>query len=141
MPHATPLEKSAHRRAAIKGLRQLADALVENPGLPVPRVIDITYYPRRKTDAANRREIDRVAEILGVRPRTDRDGEHYRAVRRFSCVTYRAVTVTAKAKARWKAMVRHRDNPHPNTNTDKHPANTDRKEPPSEPPTIPALPW
>lgn len=100
MPKA--VDPSAHRRGIITGLRQLANALDDNPGLPVPKVVDINYYPRKRSDAANLAEIMRIAKVLGVKPRIDRDAEHIRAVQRFSGVVYRAVAITQQAKRRWK---------------------------------------
>lgn len=127
-------DRLAHRRAVIAGLRQLADALVENDDLPIPKVVDITYYPRRKGDTANREEVKRIARILGVRPRLDKDGEHFRAVRRFSRVTYRAVAITKQAKQRWAAMVDYRDSAQPQIGNDQPEPETATDQPPNTPP-------
>jgi lipopolysaccharide biosynthesis protein len=104
MPSGKTVDPYEHRRGVITGLRELADALDAFPDLPVPKVVDINYYPRKKNDAANLAEIKRIAKVLGVKPRIDRNAEHIRAVQRFSGVIYRAVTVTQQAKARWEEM-------------------------------------
>jgi lipopolysaccharide biosynthesis protein len=104
MRNRKPVNSREHRRDIITGLRQLADALDANHDLPVPHVVDINYYPRNRSDAANLAEILRIARLLGVKARIDRDAEHFRAVQRFSGVVYRAVAITQQAKTRWKEM-------------------------------------
>lgn len=94
-----------HRRAVIHGLRQLADELSQNRDIPVPLVIEVSYHPRGETDAEKHAEVDRIAKVLGVIPEFAAGAEHYRAVRRFGAVEYRAVTVSTKDLAQWEALM------------------------------------
>lgn len=99
-----------HRRAVIHGLRELADELDHNRDIPVPLLVEISYHPRGGTDEEKRAEVDRIAKVLGVTAEFFAGREHYRAVRRFSAVEYRAVTISAKDLAQWNALMSYRPN-------------------------------
>jgi hypothetical protein len=95
------------RAQTIVGLRQLADYLEDHPDLPVKEYgFDLTVYPDtdNDTDAAGRAEVDRIAGILDVTP-TDNTpkGGHYIASKTFGRISYRAVHIPSRARARYNA--------------------------------------
>jgi hypothetical protein len=99
------------RAQIIVGLRKLADYLEDHPDLPVPEFGgDVTFYPRGD-DEQRRAEVDRIADILGVKPTDDtrRDG-HYRAIKSFGRMTYRAVHIPSRSWARYQARDSYRAN-------------------------------
>jgi hypothetical protein len=94
----------------IAGLHALADFLQAHPDLPVNCWAQISYsvtaggaLGEDDSDTAKRAEVDRVAEILGVSPHTEADGEHYIAVKRFGPVTYQAAAITEAFMAAYDA--------------------------------------
>jgi hypothetical protein len=99
------------RAQMIVGLRKLAGYLEDHPELPVPDYGgDVTVYPNG-TEAEQRAEIDRIADILGVNPtdNTGRDG-HYTASKSFARITYRAVYIPSRAWAKHRALNSYRPN-------------------------------
>jgi len=89
MSYASPDE----RAALIDGFRALADYLEANPGLPVGRDADVYTFPPDGNCAAERAEIDGIAEMLGCQPHETAGRRHYRASRSFGPVEYRAVAI------------------------------------------------
>lgn len=107
-----------HRRSVIQGLRELADELSLNPGIPVPLVVEIGYHPRGASDEEKRAEVDRIAKLLGVTPEFSPSGDSYVATRRYGAVHYRAITIGAAEMARWNALMSYGPNITTNTETD-----------------------
>ena len=87
------------REELIAGLRDLADFLYDNPQVPAPRRTDILVFPPTGSDAEMFAEIDAIAERIGTTA-TDVDSPagHYRAVRNFGPVQYRAVAIPHSAR-------------------------------------------
>jgi hypothetical protein len=99
------------RAQIIVGLRTLADYLEGHPELPVPEYgADVIVYTDG-TDAQQRAEVDRIADILGVKPvdNTGRDG-HYTASKSFGRMTYKAVSIPSRAWAKHRALDSYRAN-------------------------------
>jgi hypothetical protein len=99
------------RAQPIVGLRTLADYLADHPQLPVPEYgSEVTVYPNG-SEAEQRAEIDRIADLLGVKPtdNTGRDG-HYTASKSFGRITYRAVHIPSRVWARHHARNSYRTN-------------------------------
>lgn len=100
-----------HRIGVIQGLRALADHLAEHAELPVPLIVEITYYPVSDNDAEEIAEIDRIAKTLGQTAEHS-NADHYRVSRRFESVEYRAVAVLDRAMRRHLATTSYRDSIH-----------------------------
>ena len=81
---------NSERMQLIKGLHELAEFIKDNEDVPVPRDIDVLVFPHEINDETRRREIDRIAALIGVVPE---DTGHYVASRRFGLVEYRAVAI------------------------------------------------
>jgi hypothetical protein len=82
------------RTRLIAGLRNLADFLDENPQIPAPRRTDMLVFPPNGTDAEMFAEIEAIAERIGViASDVDSPNGHYRAVRNFGPVQYRAIAI------------------------------------------------
>ncbi|MEO3876666.1 hypothetical protein ABGB18_48615 [Nonomuraea sp. B12E4] len=98
----------ARRGRLIADLRGFADFLERNPELPIPkfRPVRMSVHPRYDTDVATEveaiAEVERIAALLGVVPRTD-EGQHVACVN-FGMVTYEAVLVTQAAMDRRDAL-------------------------------------
>jgi hypothetical protein len=85
---------SEERERLIAGLRELADFLDQNAGLPAPRYADLLVFPSMGGDAEMFAEIDVIAEQIGVTAaRNDTTDGHYTAYRDFGPVQYRAVAI------------------------------------------------
>lgn len=80
------------RAALIGGLRDLADYLESNPGVPAPIYSDVFTFPPDGDWAVMRAEIDSIAARLGVAGR-ETGGGHYVATRSFGPIEYRAVAI------------------------------------------------
>ncbi|GGK62765.1 hypothetical protein Ppa06_20940 [Planomonospora parontospora subsp. parontospora] len=95
------------RRAAfITGLRDLADFIETNPGVPVPRQSTaITYFPEQATDAEMCAEVDRIAGLCGSRidPAPLPYG-HYMITLPFGPLRYEIAAILADARARYGAL-------------------------------------
>jgi hypothetical protein len=89
MTYAEPSE----RAALIDGFRALADYLEANQDVPVASCADMYTFPPNGNCAAERAEIDAIAEMLGSQPRETARGRHYGVSRSFGPVEYRAVTI------------------------------------------------
>jgi hypothetical protein len=89
MTYADPDE----RTALINGYRALADYLEANPDVPVANCADVYTFPPNGNCAAERTEIDRIAEMLGCQPRETANRRHYGVSRSFGPVEYRAVAI------------------------------------------------
>ncbi|MEU7894171.1 hypothetical protein AB0B45_15070 [Nonomuraea sp. NPDC049152] len=86
----------------INGLIDLAAFLEANPDLPTPDPIEVYTFPTPGTDEEMRAFVDQAATALGVTPVED-SFHHYRAVRSFGPVEYRAVAILSAARARRSA--------------------------------------
>jgi hypothetical protein len=82
----------------IAGLRELADYLDGNPQIPTPRQTDLLVFPMDGTDAEMFAEVDSIAVLIGVTA-SDADSPHghYRAIRDFGPVQYRAIAIPNSA--------------------------------------------
>ncbi|MEV8638766.1 hypothetical protein AB0395_44640 [Streptosporangium sp. NPDC051023] len=93
------------RTAFVTGLRDLADFIEANPGLPIPRSSAIiNYFPERTTDTEMCADIDQVAGALGteIDPVHLPHG-HYMTSRNFGPISYEAVAILTDARARYDA--------------------------------------
>ncbi|WP_062440054.1 hypothetical protein [Herbidospora daliensis] len=98
--------------ALIAGLRDLADFLDANPGVPVPSTeIAITVYPPRADDEEMRAVVDTMAAGLGteIKP-SDLSHGHYSTCRSFGPVLYGAVAIMRQARERYAAQSSYEDN-------------------------------
>jgi len=83
----------------IAGLRDLADFLDQNPGVPVPWGTDVLVFPAEASGAQMFAEIDTIAEMIGsTASDADSPRGHYSAVRHFGPVQYRAVAIPHSAR-------------------------------------------
>lgn len=87
-------ERGMNRAEVVDGLRALAAFIEANPGLPVPRNVEMLYSVIAETDQLEREEVDRIAALLGVTAIPECDGAHYVATGSFGAVHYRAVAIT-----------------------------------------------
>lgn len=82
------------RHQLIAGLRELADFLDQNPRVPAPSRADVFVFPADASDAEMVAEVDGIARLIGVTASADGSPSgHYRAVRDFGPVQYRAVAI------------------------------------------------
>lgn len=81
----------------IAGLRDLAEFLSQNPQVPAPRYADVLVFPPTGIDAEMFAEIDAVAEQIEATASADDSSGHYRAIRYFGPVQYRAVAIPNSA--------------------------------------------
>jgi hypothetical protein len=82
------------------GLREIADFLDQNPQVPAPPWADLLVFPPRGTDAEMFRQVDLVAEQIGVTASTDGGpAGHYVASRSFGLVQYRVIAIPEAARA------------------------------------------
>jgi len=88
MTYANPTQ----RAALIAGLRELADYLDSNPGLPTPVYSQVYAFPPDAEWEEMRAEIIAVAERLGVTAYRTHGG-HVFAARPFGPVEYRVVAI------------------------------------------------
>jgi hypothetical protein len=77
----------------IAGLRDLAEFLDQSPQVPAPIYADMLVFPPTGSDTEMFAEIDAIAEQIGVTPSAGEPSGHYRAVRCFGPVQYRAVAI------------------------------------------------
>ena len=85
----------------IAGLRDLADYLEQNPGVPAPPRADVLVFPAEASDAEMFAEIDTIAEMIGpIASDADSPHGHYSAVRNFGPVQYRALPISHSARKR-----------------------------------------
>jgi hypothetical protein len=97
MSHYT---NSEERRRLIAGLRELADFLDHNPQVPAPWRADLlVVIPPDGTDAQMFAEIDAIAARIGaIASDADSPRGHYRVIRDFGPVQYRAVAIPHSAR-------------------------------------------
>jgi hypothetical protein len=88
---------SEERRQLIAGLRDLADFLDQDPGVPAPISPVVYVFPPDGSDAERFAEIDVIAERIGTTA-SDADSPrgYYSAVRDFGPAQYRAVAIPAR---------------------------------------------
>lgn len=93
-----------HHRALINGLLDLAAFLEEHPDLPVSPSLTLHHFSRQDSDADQRAEIDQIAARVGS-PIDYEDSPygHYATSVFFGPVEYRAVAISAAARARHAA--------------------------------------
>jgi len=82
----------------IAGLRDLAEFLDQNPQVPAPRNTDLLVFPPRGNDAEMFAEVDAIAEQIGATASAEAPAGHYRTVRDFGPVQYRAVAIPKSAR-------------------------------------------
>jgi hypothetical protein len=83
------------RQALIRGLRDLAGFLEENPEVPAPVYTDVLVFPPYASDAENRGEIDVIASLIDSGIEVSCSRHHYSTTRQFGPVGYRAVAIPA----------------------------------------------
>jgi hypothetical protein len=86
---------NSERAQLIKGLHELAEFLKNNEDVPAPSYTDVLVFPHEVNDETRRREIDRIAALIGVVPE---NAGHYVASRRFGPIEYRAVAIPDSTK-------------------------------------------
>lgn len=94
------------RIQTIAGLRDLADFLEDNPGVPVDEYgWTIRIYPTGD-DGQGAAEVDRIASLLDTTPVDDRprDG-HYTVSKTFGRITYQAIHIPARRVAEYDALM------------------------------------
>lgn len=96
------------RTEVLAGLREAIDFLEAHPDVPIALMSNqISFCVSEVDDAAQRAEVDRIAEALDVEPTGN---THYKAVKQFSGgVSYQATAVTSDEMARWDAVMSYRD--------------------------------
>ena len=100
------------RHQVITGLRELADFLEANPGVPVPEYGDtFDVFAQEGDDTRSAALVDHVAELLNVPVNDDRPhGGHYRASRSFGRMAYRIVHIPEQRRREYEAETSYRDN-------------------------------
>jgi hypothetical protein len=84
----------------IAGLRDLANFLDQNPGVPVPYRTDMLVFPAEASDTEMFAEIDSIAELIGsVASDAGSPSGHYSAIRDFGPVQYRAVAIPRSVRS------------------------------------------
>jgi hypothetical protein len=83
----------------IAGLRELADFLDLNPGVPAPWETSLLVFPSEASDDEMFAEIDTIAGLIGSTASDDGSPNgHYSAVRSFWSVQYRAIAIPHRAR-------------------------------------------
>jgi hypothetical protein len=89
---------SERRQRLTAGLRELADFLDANPGVPAPRYADVLVFPPAGSTAEMFAEIDAIAERIGASASADDSpAGHYSISVGFGPVQYRAVAIPKTA--------------------------------------------
>jgi hypothetical protein len=84
----------AERLDLIVGLQALANFLKENEEVPSPRWIDVMVFPMESRNDAARREVERVAALIGSVAQDNTAGQ-YLASRKFGPIEYRVIAIPA----------------------------------------------
>lgn len=102
----TALESPARRSNAVLGLREAARFIADHPDLPLGSINPLAYRLCTGDYAADCREIDRIAQMIGVRAGyADGDPNIYMVLRPFSGgVAYTATTVAPLEREREALM-------------------------------------
>jgi hypothetical protein len=83
----------------IAGLRDLADFLDQNPGVPAPWETSLLVFPPEASDAEMFAEINTIAGLIGSTASDDGSPNgHYSTVRSFGPMQYRAVAIPHRAR-------------------------------------------
>ena len=91
---------SEERPRLISGLRDLAEFLDKNPGVPAPPRTDVLVFPPVGSDAQMFAEIDMIAAQIGATASdVGSPAGHYSAYRDFGPVQYCAVAILHSARA------------------------------------------
>jgi hypothetical protein len=93
-----------HRSDYINGLRQLADYLDANPGVPVPKYGTSITVLADLADDGGIRQVEDIAAQLAAPVITDLDLGRYAASRTFGPVGYEAVSHTRAVMAAYHAL-------------------------------------
>jgi hypothetical protein len=97
------------RTQTITGLRALADFLEANPAVPVNEFGWTVTVHADGTDAEERAEVNRIAELLNVTPTDETEqGRHYRATKSFGRITYETVHIPARRMDDYRALMSYR---------------------------------
>jgi hypothetical protein len=89
------------RTRLIAGLRDLAEFLDRNPGVPAPRRADLHVFPPDGSDTEMFAEIDAIAKRIGTTASdADSPNGHYSAYKNFGPVQYRAIAIPLSARAK-----------------------------------------
>ncbi|MBN6056409.1 hypothetical protein JYK22_31060, partial [Nonomuraea sp. RK-328] len=91
------------RTAIVTGLRRLADFLDAHPDIPVSATAPLYHFTRGGSDADQRAEIDQIAVRLGSPVEDETEYGHYTTAISFGPIEYRAIAITAEARARHAA--------------------------------------
>jgi hypothetical protein len=97
------------RAELIQGLRELADFLEANPGLPLGAYPDVElsvfvdHFDVPDTDEAHQAELARIAAELGVEVTRKAAGDHWIARRDFGPVALRYIHTTSQSDADFEA--------------------------------------
>lgn len=87
------------RAGLIAGMRELAEFLDKHPQVPAPWRAEVLVFPIHGTDAEMFAEVDAIAELIGATASdADSPAGHYRAIRDFGPVQYRAVAIPNPAR-------------------------------------------
>jgi hypothetical protein len=120
MPELNTAPKQSARAQVTAGLRQLADYLDRNPGVPVNEFGDwqLTMCALNPDDADGKAEVDRIATILGVDVTDETaDGGHYIASKSFGLVSYQMVRVLRARSAAYSALMSYQGAVQPDTSS------------------------
>lgn len=91
------------RAAIITGLRDLADFLDAHPDIPITGCVPLYHFAHQRTDADQRAEIEQIAARLGSPVEAQTPYGHYVTTISFGPIQYRAMAITAAARARHDA--------------------------------------
>ena len=95
----TNYANSEERARLIAGLRELAEFLDKHPQVPAPWQAEVLVFPTQGSDTEMFAEVDAIAELIGATASdADSPAGHYRTVREFGPVQYRAVAIPNAAR-------------------------------------------
>ncbi|NAS27016.1 hypothetical protein GT755_35770 [Herbidospora sp. NEAU-GS84] len=101
-------------REFVSGLRRLAYFLERNRALPSPLNVDMIVFPRGETDEARCAEVTRIGAALRSEVHHDHHGSgHCRTSKSFGGVSYTAVAISTRARARHDALMSYDGSIHP----------------------------
>ena len=91
----------------VRSLRELADYLDRNPGIPVPKYGERLTLCANATENGGRTQVDHIARLLGADITDDTArGGHYWAARTFGgLLAYEIVSIPELAKANHRALM------------------------------------
>ncbi|MCP2339218.1 hypothetical protein [Actinomadura rupiterrae] len=89
------------RKAFTEALREAADYLDAHGEVPLPGRAELVVHADG-SDADQRAEVDRVAELLGTTPTGT---SHYRAKRTWGPVAYEVIAISEASMAKYNALM------------------------------------